>query len=214
MDLWSLGCIIFLFFHGTTPFKEKTNKLIFNKIENIEYFMDEGLNEDIRDLISKLLVRNPLERLGAGTTENKRDFGALKNHKFFKGIDWENLGSTTPPIPAKKLLLNYKLKNNSTDNLLEFSSSIGISKSAKKSVSKINKIISQDILIDKDNNIKEDYMKNIYGEEIKYENDYFYNNEIANKDISEELETIKKNNEIRKSIKIQELQKDEVVYEG
>jgi 3-phosphoinositide dependent protein kinase-1 len=32
VDLWALGCIIYLFFHGKTPFKDKNDMLIFDKI--------------------------------------------------------------------------------------------------------------------------------------------------------------------------------------
>jgi len=237
VDLWALGCIIYLFFHGTTPFKDKTNKLIFNRIENLEYFLDENLNEDIKDIIKKLLKKNPLERLGNGTKEFNLDFNALKKHNFFKGIDWENLYNLNPPFSTKKLLLNKnKIKNNSTDNLLG-KSSISISKSARKS--NLSKIISENNLtllendINNINNSIKDEMKNLYGED----NDYFNNNNNKNnnnnnnvinsnniiinserpKDINEEYEIILKKNEIRKSIKNQELLKDvkdEVLYEG
>ena len=40
---------------------------------------------DARDLILNLLNRNPKKRMGAG----ERDAEELKEHAFFKGIDWE-----------------------------------------------------------------------------------------------------------------------------
>ena len=72
----------------------------------------------------------------------------------------------------------------------------------------MNKIISDSDLID---DFTKDEMKDLYGKE-KYEN--FIKKVDFTKDISEELETIVKKNEIRKSIKNQELLKDEVLYEG
>jgi serine/threonine protein kinase len=34
VDLWALGCIIYLFLHGKTPFKDKANLLIFDNVLN------------------------------------------------------------------------------------------------------------------------------------------------------------------------------------
>jgi serine/threonine protein kinase len=34
VDIWALGCIVYQFLHGKTPFKDKTNLLIFDNILN------------------------------------------------------------------------------------------------------------------------------------------------------------------------------------
>lgn len=228
VDLWSLGCILYLFFHGSTPFKDKTNKLIFNRIENIEYILNEDLNDDIKDLINKLLKKNPEDRIGYGSKENNLDYYSLKNHNFFKGIDWDNLSKINPPNINKKLY-KHKIRNNSDDNLLiQEKGSIGSIHNKKVSVRKSNlkKLITEadldlniinDIKIQKDENdlntlMIKDEMKNMYGEESKFEN--LCIDKECPKDISQEFETIVKKNEIRRSIKIQELMKDEVLFEG
>ena len=41
VDLWALGCILYLFFHGKTPFKDKTNLLIFDNILNKPFNISE-----------------------------------------------------------------------------------------------------------------------------------------------------------------------------
>jgi serine/threonine protein kinase len=98
VDLWALGCIIYYFFHGETPFKDKTQLLMFDKILNQDIKLKEDLDEDIKDIISKLLVKNPQIRLGAGENGSKYDFTSLKNHPYFKGIDFDNLQTCEVPI--------------------------------------------------------------------------------------------------------------------
>ena len=98
-DIWALGIMIYQMFCGRTPFKEKTNYLIFRKIEElkIEYSSNVNITEEAKDLISKILVKEPSKRLGAGEKGTEYDINHLKEHPFFKGIDWDNLHNKTPP---------------------------------------------------------------------------------------------------------------------
>lgn len=50
------------------------------------------------DLILKLLIINPLERMGAGREGSLNDFEVLKNHVFFNGYDFEDINIQKPPI--------------------------------------------------------------------------------------------------------------------
>ncbi len=36
-DIWALGCIIYKFFHGKTPFKGSCDYSIFENIKNLKY---------------------------------------------------------------------------------------------------------------------------------------------------------------------------------
>ena len=81
-----MGCIIYLFFHGETPFKDKTNSLIFEKIKNNDFKINQNLSENTKDIINKLLIFDPKKRLGGGSKEDNLDMNALKRHKFFENI--------------------------------------------------------------------------------------------------------------------------------
>ena len=108
-DLWSYGCIIYQMLAGMTPFKGATEYLIFQKILNGEYDFPDDFTDDAKDLIQKLLVFNPKERLGADDSK-ENCYQSIRNHQFFKGINWyENLYRMKPP--------DMKMPNNgSTDD--------------------------------------------------------------------------------------------------
>jgi calcium-dependent protein kinase len=71
-DMWSIGVIIFLLVCGFPPFNGSYQNKIFKKIKKAKFrFPTEeelggvGLSGAVKDLISKLLVKNPLDRLSA-----------------------------------------------------------------------------------------------------------------------------------------------------
>ena len=83
-DMWSLMCILFLCFVGETPFSDKTDYLIFQKITHVKY-NEEKINlipEEALDLIKKFFKAEPRERLGY-KGEKDFDFNKIKSHPFF-----------------------------------------------------------------------------------------------------------------------------------
>jgi serine/threonine protein kinase len=104
IDWWSLGATLFKLLTGARPFKNKdfqtfvdmattkkhevehigsTNKeyaILFQKIEFPSY-----VPEDAQDIVKRFLDVDPLTRLGAN------GIGEVKEHVFFKDIDWNSL---------------------------------------------------------------------------------------------------------------------------
>jgi 3-phosphoinositide dependent protein kinase-1 len=114
-DVWALGIMIYQMFFGKTPFKEKNNYLTFRKIEQLKIDFGDGekikIPDDAKDLISKILVKEPNKRLGGGEPGTEYDIAHLKSHPFFKGINWKNLHNMTPPNSENfDFLLNKKNK--------------------------------------------------------------------------------------------------------
>jgi calcium-dependent protein kinase len=69
-DNWSVGVLLYVFMSGYLPFQGQDRNEVFEKIKNADYhFKHEEfqiVSEEVKDLISKLLVANPKEGLTAG----------------------------------------------------------------------------------------------------------------------------------------------------
>ncbi|KAK3820949.1 MAG: kinase-like domain-containing protein [Linnemannia gamsii] len=91
-DLWALGCIIYQLLAGRPPFKGSNEYQTFQKIVKLEYTFPAGFPKTAMDLVSRLLVHDPNERLGANNTIDQ-----LKQHPFFAGVEWSELW--TQPAP-------------------------------------------------------------------------------------------------------------------
>ncbi|KAF9038360.1 kinase-like protein [Hymenopellis radicata] len=95
-DLWSFGCIVYQMIVGRFAFSGLSNYLIMEKVKKVEYEFPAGFDEQAQDLIQKLLVRDPTQRLGAGDDDGN-NIVALMAHPFWSSISWPTLW--TGPVP-------------------------------------------------------------------------------------------------------------------
>lgn len=107
-DLWALGCILYQFCVGTLPFTNKTQFLILDAIAKGKYTFPDGVDASAADLCRQLLVVQPEKRLGSGPKGSSLSYEALKQHKFFKGIKFDEILKVKPAISAEVL---YKLRS-------------------------------------------------------------------------------------------------------
>lgn len=91
-DLWALGCIIFQMLAGKPPFKAASEYLSFQLISAREFTFPDDFPPSAKDLVDKLLVLEPNDRIGA------QSFEPLKSHPFFEGIIWDNIWEQDAPV--------------------------------------------------------------------------------------------------------------------
>lgn len=95
VDWWGLGVLMYEMLYGKTPFRGSNTKETFNRIVTNSPDLV-GEKTDLRDLIGKLLEKDPSRRIsGQG----------IKMHGFFRGVDWGKvLEISRPPfIPEGSL---------------------------------------------------------------------------------------------------------------
>lgn len=71
------------------------------KVKQVDYTFPDGFDKAARDLVQKLLVKEPTERLGAGPPDSINSMNSLKGHEFFNGLDWTTLWTApAPPLES------------------------------------------------------------------------------------------------------------------
>ncbi|KAH7713938.1 AGC/PDK1 protein kinase [Aphelenchoides avenae] len=93
-DYWALGAIIFQMISGQPPFRAVNEYHVLKKILALDYSFPDGFPEVAKDIVQKLLVISPSERLGSQETGGVQ---ALKNHPYYKGVDWTDIHLRQPP---------------------------------------------------------------------------------------------------------------------
>ncbi|KAI4905859.1 hypothetical protein NFI96_021756 [Prochilodus magdalenae] len=87
VDWWSLGALMYDMMTGSPPFTAENRKKTIDKILKCKLCLPPYLTPDARDLVKKLLKKNPAQRLGSG----KGDCADIQKHPFFRLINWDDL---------------------------------------------------------------------------------------------------------------------------
>jgi serum/glucocorticoid-regulated kinase 2 len=85
VDWWTLGVLLYEMLTGLPPFYDENTNEMYRKILSEPLHFSDVVPPAAKDLLTKLLNRDPAERLGAnGAAE-------IKAHPFFHAIDWRKL---------------------------------------------------------------------------------------------------------------------------
>ncbi|KAF3923051.1 hypothetical protein ABW20_dc0104970 [Dactylellina cionopaga] len=97
VDWWSLGALLFDLLTGSPPFPGQNNAQILNKINKQKLKLPFYLSPDAKDLLTRLLRKEPTKRLGY---KMPQDLATIQKHRFFRKIDWKKLErrEVEPPI--------------------------------------------------------------------------------------------------------------------
>lgn len=99
VDWWSFGTLMFEMLTGLPPFYDSDVQKMYQKIMTAKLSFPPTIGAEARDLLEKLLTRDPEQRLS--------EPAMIKKHPWFAPIDWSKLSrkEVTPPfIPPVKSL--------------------------------------------------------------------------------------------------------------
>lgn len=107
MDYWAFGCLIYQLISGIPPFRTEamTHEYeMFEKILSLSYKFVDGFDLIAKDLVEKLLVIDPKQRLGSPLSNDEdgpsRGVQSVREHPFFSDIRWDNLINQEAPLLA------------------------------------------------------------------------------------------------------------------
>ena len=102
VDYWALGCLVFEMMVGRPPFYHSNEKILYNIILTENYQRDLIEDDIAADFISKLLEKNPSNRLGS------KGIQEITSHAFFSSIDFEKLSNHEVESPLKDFIVERK----------------------------------------------------------------------------------------------------------
>lgn len=110
IDWYLLGVLLYEMLVGIPPYYSNNKEQLYENIQRGPLKLPNFLSEEARALLIALLNRNPTRRLGSSAS----GVDDIKNHVFFKDIDWNIVADRGLPVP-----LPYQKKLNEQEVPLE-----------------------------------------------------------------------------------------------
>lgn len=99
-DIYGIGTVLYEFLVGEPPFYSDDMQILHKNIKDGVLKFPNYVSENAKNVIKKLLDKDPTKRLGA------KDKADIKKDPFFNNVDWEGLLCKTvkPPVefPAEE----------------------------------------------------------------------------------------------------------------
>lgn len=109
VDWWSFGILGYDLLTGASPFRANCETKIKEKILKQKLSLPFFMSVDARDLLTRLLRKDPKKRLGGCMP---RDMEIIKKHRFFRKIDWKKLEARELEPPIRPVITDPELAEN------------------------------------------------------------------------------------------------------
>ncbi|KAI4870372.1 kinase-like protein [Hypoxylon rubiginosum] len=117
-DWWSFGALGYDLMTGNPPFRGGNHAKIQHNIVKQKLVMPYFLGPDAKDLLTRLLRKEPTKRLGSSMP---RDIQIIKKHRFFRKIDWKKLAAREMEPPIQPMITDPELAENFAPEFTELS---------------------------------------------------------------------------------------------
>lgn len=131
-DWWSFGAIIYEMVFGIPPFYTQNRTKLYENIKKKELEIPQGMSAPLNDLISRLLVKDPHNRLGS----SEKDAEEIMSHEWFECINWAEMRAKTikapytPQLEDPKDVKHFSTGFTSKDPYGSYTSNLSIPNSA------------------------------------------------------------------------------------
>ncbi|KAK3393631.1 kinase-like domain-containing protein [Podospora didyma] len=118
VDWWSLGALGYDLMTGSPPFRGGNHAKIQDNIVRQKLILPYFLSADAKDLLTRLLRKEPQKRLGYNMP---KDLATLKKHRFFRKIDWKKLAAREVEPPIQPMITDPELAENFASEFTDLS---------------------------------------------------------------------------------------------
>lgn len=108
VDWWSLGALMYDLLTGNPPFTGTNHKKIIDKITKQKLALPYYLSADAKDLLIRLLRKEPERRL------YYKQIDIIRKHRFFRKLNWKHIDTKSPELdpPIKPIITDPVLAEN------------------------------------------------------------------------------------------------------